>query len=197
MYELLVLGLLMHFPLHAYLIASTANDMIGPWEQIGRGNLSNLLKKLEQEGLIAPVDPALVPFPTTRKARVFAITPAGRERFSQLMLDTTSNPGTYQRLFHIKVRHLEFLSLQDQRYLVDHYLTYCQTTLRYLRTETLDLATDPVKQEHVSSSMRGNALDLMTLLAQQWELEAAWVQRLREQMMGTQDIKETHQKEGT
>lgn len=197
MYELLVLGLLMHFPLHAYLIAGIANDMIGPWERIGRGNLSNLLKKLEQSGLIAPADPAQVPFPTTRKARVFAITPAGRERFFHLMLDTTSNPGTYQQLFHMKVLHLEFLSPQDQRYLVDHYLTYCQTTLRYLRTETRDLATDPVKQEHASSSMRRNALDLMTVLAQQWELEAAWVQRLREQMAGTQGINETSEKEGT
>jgi DNA-binding PadR family transcriptional regulator len=191
LYELLVLSLLMHFPLHAYLIADTANDILGPWEHISRGNLSSLLKKLEQAGYIAPADPAQVPFPTTRAARVFAITPAGRDRFYRLMLDTTSNQGTYQRLFHIKILHLEFLSRQDQLYLVEHYLTYCQTTLRYLHTEALDMATDPVKQEHVSSAMRRGALDLMELQAHQWELEEAWAQRLRQQILEAETTKET------
>ena len=31
MYELIILSLLMRFPLHGYLIAQIANDMIGPW----------------------------------------------------------------------------------------------------------------------------------------------------------------------
>lgn len=190
MYELLVLALLMHFPLHAYLIADTANNIIGPWERISRGNLSSLLKKLEQTGYITPADPAQVPFPTTRPARVFAITPAGRDRFYRLMLDTTSNQGTYQRLFHIKILNLEFLSHQDQLYLVEHYLTYCQTTLRYLHIEAQDMATDPVKQEHVSSAMRRGALDLMELQARQWELEEAWAQRLRQQILEAEATKE-------
>lgn len=44
MYELLVLSLLMHFPLHAYLIAK----IISPWEKISRGTLSTLLSRLER-----------------------------------------------------------------------------------------------------------------------------------------------------
>ncbi len=83
MYELLVLALLMHWPLYAYLIADIANHILGPWERISRGTLSSLLTRLEQAGLIAPADPAQVPFPSDRPTRVFAITPAGRERFHQ------------------------------------------------------------------------------------------------------------------
>src|SRR6266571_1833279 len=66
MYELLVLALLMHWPLYAYLIAEIANHILGPWERISRGTLSSLLTKLEQAGLITPADPAQVPFPTDR-----------------------------------------------------------------------------------------------------------------------------------
>jgi DNA-binding PadR family transcriptional regulator len=107
MYELLVLALLMRWPLYAYLIADITNNILGPWEKISRGSLSALLKKLEQTGFIQPGDPAQVPFPSVRASQVFAITEAGRARFTHLMLDTTSNRGTYQRLFRIKALHLE------------------------------------------------------------------------------------------
>ena len=42
------------------------------------------------------------------------------------MMDTTSNQGTYQRLFRIKALHLEYVSQEDQLSLVDHYLSYCK-----------------------------------------------------------------------
>lgn len=183
MYELLVLALLMHWPLHAYLIADIANSILGPWEKISRGSLSALLAKLEQTGFIALADPTQVPFPTDRPSRVFAITPTGRERFYQLMMDTTSNPGTYQRLFRIKALHLEFVSPEDQLDLVDHYMTYCQTAFRYQKTEAQDLATDPLKQKHTSEFLLSMALDIMGLVAQEWQLELAWAQRLRESIV--------------
>src|SRR5436305_15321946 len=119
MYELLVLSLLMHWPLYAYLIAEIANHILGPWEHISRGTLSSLLTKLEQAGYIAPADPAQVPFSTDRPSRVFALTPAGRERFYQLMMDTTSNQRTYQRLCRIKALHLEYAPPRDHRSLGD------------------------------------------------------------------------------
>ena len=186
MYELLVLALLMHWPLYAYLIADIANHIIGPWEHISRGTLSSLLNRLEQDGLIAPADLAHVPFPMDRPSRVFAITPAGRERFYQFMVDTTSNQGTYQRLFHIKALHLEFVSPEDQVSLVDHYVSYCQMGLRYLKAEAQDFATNPVKQESASPSFRTTALELMDLIARQWQLELAWALRLRERIVSSQ-----------
>ena len=183
MYELLVLGLLMRWPLYAYLIADITNHIIGPWEKISRGSLSALLKKLEQAGLLEPGDPARVPFPSARASQVFAITLAGRARFSQLMMDTTSNPGTYQRIFRIKALHLEFLPPRDQLYLVEHYLYYCQTGVRYLRTRSHILATSPVKVETPGDAFLTTALDLMEVGAQAWELELAWAERLRERIL--------------
>jgi len=183
MYELLVLSLLMHWPLYAYLIADIANHILGPWERISRGTLSSLVTRLEQDGLVAPADPAQVPFPTDRPSRVFAITSTGRERFYQLMMDTTSNQGTYQRLFRIKALHLEYVSSEDQLSLVDHYLSYCQMGLRYQQAEAQDFATNPIKQGSVSSFYSAAALDLMELVSQQWRLELAWAQRLRERVV--------------
>ncbi len=186
MYELLALALLMHWPLYAYLIAEIANHILGPWERISRGTLSSLLTKLEQEGLIAPADPTQVPFPSDRPSRVFALTAAGRERFYQLMMDTTSNQGTYQRLFRIKALNLEYVSPEDQLSLVDHYLSYCQMGLRYQQAEAQDFASNPIKQGSVSSFYSAVALDLMELVSQQWRLELAWAQRLRERIVAAQ-----------
>ncbi len=183
MYELLVLSLLMHWPLYAYLIAEIANHILGPWERISRGTLSSLLTRLEQDGLIAPADPAQVPFATDRPSRVFAITSAGRERFYQLMVDTTSNQGTYQRLFRIKALHLEYVSPEDQLSLVDHYMSYCQMGLHYQQAEAKDFVTNPIKHRSVSSFYSAVALDLMELVSQQWQLELAWAQRLRERII--------------
>jgi DNA-binding PadR family transcriptional regulator len=183
MYELLVLALLMRWPLYAYLIADITNHMMGPWEKISRGSLSALLRKLEQAAFIESGDPAQVPFPSARASRVFAITPAGRERFFQLMMDTTTNPGTYQRIFRIKALHLEFVPPKDQLYLVEHYLYYCQAGVRYLRAESHNLATDPMKVETASDSFLATALDIMGVGVQEWELELAWAQRLRERVV--------------
>src|SRR5215469_3370028 len=164
----------MHWPLYAYLIAAIANHIIGPWEHISRGTLSTLLTRLEQAGMITPADSALVPFPIDRPSRVFAITPAGRERFYQLMLDTTSNQGTYQRLFHIKALHLEFVSLEDRVALVNHYVSYCQMGLHYTQAQAQDFATNPLKREPAGPAFRTTALELMDLIARQWQLELAW-----------------------
>src|SRR6266705_3910093 len=194
MYELLVLSLLMHWPLYAYLIADIANHIIGPWEKISRGTLSSLLTKLEQAGYIAPADSAQVPFSTDRPSRVFAITPAGRERFYRLMMDTTSNQGTYQRLFRIKALNLEYVSPEDQLSLVDHYLSYCQMGLRYQQAEAQDFATNPIKQQSVSNFYSAVALDLMELVSQQWQLELAWAQRLRERILAAQTPDKTETK---
>ena len=195
MYELLVLALLMHWPLHAYLISEIANHILGPWEHISRGTLSSLLTKLEQAGLIAPADPAQVPFPTDRPSHVFKLTSMGRERFYQLMIDTTSNQGTYQRLFRIKALNLEYVSAEDRLSLVDHYLSYCQMGLRYQRAEAQDFMTNPIKHESVSSFYSDVALDLMDLVSQQWQLELACAQRLRERVVSAQALQQTERSE--
>ncbi len=183
MYELLVLALLMHWPLHAYRIAKIANEIIGPEEQISTGTLSSLLTKLERAGLISPADPGTAPFPGDRPSRVFAITTAGRERFLELMLDTSSHPGTYRRLFHIKALHLEFLAIESQLFLVEHYLAHCRQVLRSKQTDAQDVAGNPLKQKHMSAALREGAMALMRLKTEQWQLELAWGQTLRERIL--------------
>ncbi len=183
MYELLVLALLMHWPLHAYRIVKIANEIIGPEEQISTGTLSSLLAKLERAGLISPADPGTAPFPGDRPSRVFAITTAGRERFLELMLDTSSHPGTYRRLFHIKALHLEFLALESQLFLVEHYLAHCRQVLRSKQTDAQDVANSPLKREHMSAALREAAFALMQLKTEQWQLELAWGQALRAQTL--------------
>ncbi len=191
MYELLVLALLMHWPLYAYLIADIANHILGPWERISRGTLSSLLTRLEQAGLIVLADPTQVPFSTDRPSHVFALTPTGRERFYQLMMDTTSNQGTYQRLFRIKALHLEYISPENRLSLVDHYLSYCQMGLHYQQAQAHDFVTNPIKQSSVSTFYSAVALDLMDLVSQQWQLELAWAQRLRERIVAAQALQKT------
>jgi hypothetical protein len=135
------------------------------------GNALFSIDQIEQAGFIAPADPAQVPFSTDRPSRVFALTLAGRERFYQLMMDTTSNQGPYQRLFRIKALHLEYVSPEDQLSLVDHYVSYCQMGLRYQKAEAQDFVTSPIKQRSVSSSYSPVARDLMDLVIRQWQLE--------------------------
>jgi DNA-binding PadR family transcriptional regulator len=183
MYELLVLTLLMHWPLHAYRLAKIANEIVGPEEQISTGTLSTLLGKLMQAGLIIPADAEISPFPTDRPSRVFGITPMGRERFFELMMDTASHQGAYRRLFHIKALHLEFLPLEHQLYLVEHYLTHCRQVLRSKQADKEDVAWNPIKQEYMTPALREAVFALMRLKAEQWQIELAWGEALREQIL--------------
>ncbi len=183
MHELLVLGLLMHWPLHAYRIAKIANNILGPEEQMSRGTLSTVLVKLEQAKFIADADETEVHFPSDRPSRVFAITPVGRERFSQLMLDTTSHPGSYSKTFHIKALHLEFLAPEHQIFLVEHYLQYCKKIVRNKQEDAQKFGGSPEKQERISSLFRRNALEFMQLKVEQWQLEIAWPQSLHDTVL--------------
>ncbi len=183
MYELLVLSLLMHWPLHAYRLAKIANDIIGPEESISTGTLSTLLTRLERAELIQPADPSAVPFPTDRPSRVFAITDSGRERFLELMMDTTSHQGLYRRLFHIKALHLEFLPPEQQLFLAEHYLGHCRGILHDKQAERQADAAHPLKQRHMSPALREAAFTYMRLKIEQWQLELAWAETLRDQIV--------------
>ena len=182
MNELLVLSLLLHWPLHAYKLAKIANNIIGPEEEISRGTLSSLLTRLEQAGLIAPADMGTLSLPLDRPSRVLEITPQGRERFSELMMDTTSHMGPYSKLFHVKALNLECLPLVEQLVLAEHYLAYCQQRLHAKQAQAQAFADSLIKQEQLPASFRQAAVDLMHYKIAQWQSELAWAQSLREQV---------------
>jgi DNA-binding PadR family transcriptional regulator len=181
-YELVILGFLMRRPHHGYLITKIINDMIGPFARLSNGRLYPLLAKLEQEGLIAAVESPVDAPANDRQHRSFQITEAGRERFYELMMDTTSNPGDYQRIFWFKLANLHWLDLVDRLYLLDHYISFCQTHIFHLANERRDLEKKATDLYIMTDEQLEATLDAMRHLQAQWQLEldSARVWRARE-----------------
>lgn len=190
MYELLILARLMYAPEHGYQIAKIANDIIGPWAKISLGTLYPLLTRLEQSGFIKKLGEgqnATVIQGARRQSRTtYEITPAGRMRFHQLMMDTASNPGDYQRLFRLKVLYLEFLQLEERLHLLNHYMNYCETLTLYIQSEMRDLfqvASNPAEAHKFSPDFLAASEQLMRHQAKQWQEEIDWVKQVREQVI--------------
>jgi DNA-binding PadR family transcriptional regulator len=171
--------------MHGYLIAKITNDQIGPWARISSGTLYTILARLEQTGLIKaqPAPPpgrGRVARPTDRRSRTFAITEEARKRFHQLMMDTTSNLGDYQKVFYYNLGYLDLLRPDGRLLLLNHYANYCQTSVLHPQTEMEGLKHELA--HHPSPAYLRNLLRVMTHVAQQWQTELAWVQDVREQV---------------
>ena len=145
MYELIILGFLMRQPYHGYTMAKIINDMIGPFAKVSNGRLYPLLTALEKNGFIVTVTDAPRP-PNERHQRIFALTDTGRERFHQVMMDTTSNPGEYRTIFWHKVPYLGAIRPDERLYLIEHYSNYCQTHIFHLTSELHDLTREAERQ---------------------------------------------------
>ena len=182
MYELIILSLLARWPLHGYLIAKIANDMTGPYTRISSGRLYPLLAKLETDGLIAaevedaPGEPA-----AKRRRQRYSLTEDGRQRFHDLMLDTTSNPGDYGRIFWYKVPCLYLLDLPERLYLLDHYITYCQTHIFHFLAEIADMRGFHANFQRSPALAKESVLFVMEHVLAHWrqELESAQAWRAR------------------
>jgi len=188
MYELMILTFLRRGPMHGYLIAKIINDIIGPFAKVSNGRLYPLLAKLEAEGLIVAVQDAETGTGHERRQHAFQITDAGRERFRQVMLDTTSNLGDYPHLFWVKVQFFEFLQPAERLYLVDHYINFCQTHIFHLTGEMSTLAREAPEKGFLTPYQLEITLATMQHLQNRWrlELEAAknWRTRLVGQLEG-------------
>jgi DNA-binding PadR family transcriptional regulator len=145
-----------------------------------------LLARLERDGLIeslAPADGA----PSRRTARNYAITDAGRARFRELMLDMVSSVGEYQRLFYLKVPHLEFLTFDEQIELLEHYRDYCRAAIRHLQRTNREfegwlggtMLHSPVETGQGTREGLKHAIITMQHLIQQWRAELDWVDQLQ------------------
>lgn len=190
MYELIILSLLMRSPAHGYLIAKIINDMFGPYTKISNGRLYPLLAELEKDGLIAQhVENAHLTNTEKyeRHLRSYKISEEGRKRFHKLMMDTTSNPGEYQRIFLHKASVLEFLKPTECLYLIDHYINYCQTHVLHIAAEQEDLATC----NHLSPSQLKATLAVMQHIDAQWRLELQWAKQLHEQAITDMEFEKT------
>jgi DNA-binding PadR family transcriptional regulator len=177
---------------HGYLIASIINDIIGPYARISNGRLYPLLAKMEQAGLIAVrTEPASAP-PGDRQLRVYEITEAGKQRYRALLMDTTLNPGEYQKLFSLKVCDFAFLTPVERLRLIDHYMHYCQAHIIHLTMQMEGVLQessswwpemDPAsKKAHIERVLR-----VMQHYIDEWQLENNWAKSLREK-----EIAHTH-----
>jgi DNA-binding PadR family transcriptional regulator len=188
-YELIVLGGLMTGPYHGYFLAKVMSDMLGPWQKISTGNLYPLLARMQRADLIAPADtvPSPMPAPPPRQSpRAYAITDAGRQRFREIMLDTRSAAGDYDRLFRIKVLYFQYLAPAECRELIQHYQDYCRAAIRHQQTETADLknwldgmhsdGTD--RTPFVTAAGLHDAIEVMNHTIGTWQSEYEWAQQL-------------------
>lgn len=183
MYELIILSLLMRGPVHGYLIAKIINDMIGPAARISHGWLYPRLSKLEQEGLIVASSEAKQEQQGERQLRTYEITDAGRKRFRQLMLDTTSNPGEYARFFWQKVCYLEYMHPAERLHLIDHYINYCQTHILHLKAQAKKLVEGETQYQVMSLAQLEATLHVLRRSTSQWQVDLEYASSLREKEM--------------
>ncbi|WP_052888395.1 PadR family transcriptional regulator [Thermogemmatispora carboxidivorans] len=180
LYELLILVTLMRGPAHGYRIAKIINDMIGPYAALSHGRLYPLLARLEQQGLIQ-VEQSGSGQQGDRQTRVYRITEAGRERFHQLMMNTTANLGEYREIFAHKVAGFEFLTPTERLHLIEHYIGYCQEHIKYIYQEAEDLLQKASEIEGLRNSKQlENILNVMYHWIEHWKLELRWAKQLRE-----------------
>lgn len=87
MLELAVLGLLLESPMHGYELRKRLTGLLGAFRAFSYGSLYPALRRMQADGLIVEDAPAGTP--TRRRARrVYRLTDAGKQRFTELVADT-------------------------------------------------------------------------------------------------------------
>lgn len=178
MYELIILGFMTRMPFHGYLMTKIINDMIGPFAKFSNGRLYPLLTKLEASGFIVAITSEAQPH-HDRRQRTFALTDAGRARFHEVMMDTTSNPGDYRTIFWFKVLFLSDLRPDERLFLIDHYLNYCQAHVFHLAHEQDTLMRDNARQHWLTDEQLEHTSAVFQDFRAAWQLEIEAAQRLR------------------
>jgi len=93
--ELAVLGLLHESPMHGYELRKRLTGLLGAFRAFSYGSLYPTLRRMQADGLIVEdADPDGTGTETKRRARrVYQLTVAGKERFAELVADTS--PQTF------------------------------------------------------------------------------------------------------
>lgn len=182
MYELIIFSRLMRDPSHGYLITKIINDTFGPFAKVSNGRFYPLLAKLEQDGLIEEYSDPESDASGNRQSRKYAITEQGRKRFYHLMMDVSSNPGEYQKIFMLKSMALDLLEPEQRNFLLEHYINYCQAHILHAKTEYDDFQAHA--EQYAKPKKHANAiLGAIRHIGRQWELELEWAKSLQEQQL--------------
>ncbi|RED55086.1 PadR family transcriptional regulator [Cohnella lupini] len=175
MYEMIVLGFFMRYPMHGYRISKIVNDIVGPYTKFSSGRLYPLLAKLEQQAFITPAGA-----PNEDRQRMFQITESGQKHFFDVIMDTTSNQGEYQKLFWYKIIFFDLLTQEQRTYLLDHYINYCQTHVFYIQSELDDLQ----QRLQNSDGQLSSVITVMNRNINFWKSDLEYVQNIRNQIGG-------------
>src|SRR5579883_2033561 len=175
----------MRFSLNGYAIAKIANDIIGPWARVSNGTLYPLLTRLEKAGMIQLASGEQDAAQAERPSRTFVITEQGRKRFYQLMMETTSNLGDYQKQFHYKVAYLDLLPAGESLHLLNHYINYCQACILHIKSEAEDLVHELSGGETTNAFHLKMALNVMHHRIHMWQAEVDWTMQLRAELVAT------------
>ena len=174
MYELIILSVLIRGEVHGYVIAGVINDVIGPHARASNGRIYPLLAKLTDDGLIA------VHNETTsrggRLARRFAVSDTGRERFLQLMGDTTANPREYRDLFAFKVTAFDQIPRRERIRLLEHYQAFARDHAIHHEAQGLDIAQS--ETYGIAPSERRRFAAVFEHLVTVWNTEHRWATAL-------------------
>ena len=87
MLELAILGLLLESPMHGYELRKRLTGLLGAFRAFSYGSLYPALRRMQTDGLIAE-DAAPDGAVLRRARRVYQLTDAGRQRFTELVADT-------------------------------------------------------------------------------------------------------------
>ena len=170
MYELIILSLLMRGATHGYVIAGVINDVVGPFARASNGRIYPLLTQLEERGLVSVHEEAISD--GGRVSRSLAITPRGRARFRELMLDTSTSPREYRDLFAFKVTAFDHIAPEDRARILDHYVHFADAHVRHLEAQAADLA-EATTYRHSDAERRRFAAVFDHLTAV-WRRESEW-----------------------
>jgi DNA-binding PadR family transcriptional regulator len=128
MYELFILGKLMHRPMHGYLIQSIINAALGPFRRLSWGTLYPLLRKLEHGGLIAVQGGKSG---DRRGTRNYQTTTRGKARFFELMRLPMEHETESRDLFRVKLSNFGHIGSKDRRLILADYRTNLAAIVRH------------------------------------------------------------------
>jgi DNA-binding PadR family transcriptional regulator len=140
MYELFILGKLMHRPMHGYLLQSIIDKALGPYRRLSWGTLYPLLRKLEQGGLIAAQGGKSS---DQRGTKNYRITPRGRTRFFELMRSPGNRDGQYRELFRIKLSNFGHVGTEEQRSILAKYRALVAAIIKHSEAMTREVRNAP------------------------------------------------------
>jgi DNA-binding PadR family transcriptional regulator len=140
MYELFILGKLVHRPMHGYLLQSIMNAALGPFRRVSWGTLYPLLRKLEQDELIA-IQPGKSN--DGRGTKNYRTTPRGRARFAEIMRAPGHRDGDYRDLFRVKLSNFGHIGKEDQRKIVAEYRAFLAAVVTHSDAMSREVVNAP------------------------------------------------------